>query len=199
MILAAAVMTACASTSVKARRPLITDKTPLGTKTVLVARWFEAHGWCVAEREGDRVLLRLCDQKQPLVLAVLSFRGDVLVQADVRVPVGSSRDGVPMPIHGTSPPGPDPSAPVAGVRPMSARIRDNANELLDALAYELDSRYGRPVDNDAQDRALTWVTDQERITLYLERRSWIVERHTRTADPDVPVQAWPPMTGNALW
>jgi len=182
VVLAVAFVTACGASAVKVRRPLVTDKTPLGTKAGLVECWFAAHGWCVDKRDEDRVRARLCDPTAPVLFTVLTFRDGVLVQADVAVPVGPAQQGALMPYPSVSSPGP---------HQLRSRSGDDANGLLDALAFELETRYGTPVDSGGHEPRLTWVTGQERIVLYLERgRRWIVERHTRVADPEAPARPW---------
>ncbi len=184
LILFAMTAVSCGASNPNVRRPLVTDQTPLGTDSRAVMRWFGSHGWCFAEPEDARVRARLCDHDQPAVSALLTFRDDVLAQVDVLVPVGPARTGAPMPYRAGSPGSPD----------LVERRDDDAGALVDALAHELEARYGKP--SAAGGPGLTWTTDRERIVLYLEwNRRWIIERHARVSDPPAEVnpritEAW---------
>ncbi len=181
LILLAMTAVSCGASNPNVRRPLVTDQTPLGTNARDVMTWFRLHGWCFAEPVDTRVRARLCGHDQAAVSALLTFRDDVLAQVDVLVPVGPGRTGALMPYRSGSP----------GSTNLVAHRDDVANELVDALAYELEARYGKPT--AAGGPGLTWITDRERIVLYLEwNRRWIVERHARVSDP--PPQMNPRIT-----
>jgi hypothetical protein len=180
---------ACSSTvrPAELRRPLVTDQTPLGMGAVDAARWFAGNGWCVDDHDGAIVRVRLCDRTLPPVWTELTFDGGRLVRAEVFVSRGPGRQRLVR----LAPPNLPPRSqePRIGVqyepgpghgpydRGPSYVTDDDTDELLDALAVELEARYGQPRESGSG-RTRTWFVGGEYIVLYVHADGWIVESHT---------------------
>lgn len=142
----------CGGTSL--RRPLVTDQTPLGSTRAQVVAWHRANGWCQTNfppelRRTDVASFRPCDRPDRHRLSVLlAFsRRDELVGAVVTVHV----------------PRPAESVSRTGVLPRRSSPRDQAINVVEGLAVELEARYGAPLKKSWTERA--WATRTELVEL----------------------------------
>jgi hypothetical protein len=141
------------------RRPLVTDKTPLGTPRERVVAWHHANGWC---ETAAPVLTAQVEVFHPcelpdrhMLLVVLAFSADdELVGATVTV-------------HVPPPERPTNALPGSAFRSTAPRgsfdHRHAAVRVMEALATELEARYGAPTTASWTERV--WFTRTERIQL----------------------------------
>lgn len=140
------------------RRPLVTDETPLGTSRERVVAWHLANGWCrtAPVLNADIEAFHPCERPdRDMLWVLLKFSDeDELIGATVTV-------NVPPPERrSTLLAG---SAFWARARVGSFQHRNAAIRVMEALAGEIDARYGAPSRSSWTER--TWFTRTERIQL----------------------------------
>jgi hypothetical protein len=181
----------CGGTSL--RRPLVTDETPLGTPREEVRSWYALNGWCEESRPipttRDVVMYRPCGgEDRRRIATVLRFAEDGTLYAAwvyAKVPSPDStpiRIDMPQTMKVYS--GPisireRPMSPYmqtdASVRRPRPEERDEASEqLVDALAMEIEARHGKG--EEVAPFVRSWKTEREWILMYAQG-TWVVEAH----------------------
>ena len=177
---------ACASSPRELRRPLVTDATPLGMERGEVGRWFRTHGWCFDREVAGTVLVQLCGDAPRPMWAALRFVDRRLVAAAMMVPLQRPRQVTGVPPAPVTYPRFDEGHP--GVRQVprdgpgsyrsgpTSRTVSEAMEVFDALAAELEARYGDPVAHGRAPLTRVWHAPHERVTLVVDH-GWVIEQH----------------------
>lgn len=195
MAVAAVVTAACGPLDRSGARPLVTDGTQLGATRADVKTWHLAHDWCVGRTWASSDEYVTCaprayeGQASDRLRSYFRFDGGRQTASAVYAPVPCTRKDCRRPMGvDTALEGPPFVAFDAGLvaRPTSAG-RDDAlaielpadqRRLLDALALELERRYGPPDWTSPTGTARVWYEGGERIGLFLSRDGlWTVETH----------------------
>jgi hypothetical protein len=149
----------CGATRANLRRPLVTDETPLGMSRAQVVDWHREHGWCADYSPHPAMdVFRPCDRpNRDRMFVLLAFKDDRLAAATVNVtapPPGQQPTGFPAPFT-------QARRSIFFGEPARRQV---AIDIMDALAAELEARYGAPTYASWTERR--WQRADETVRIY---------------------------------
>jgi hypothetical protein len=195
-ILVAAAVAACGPVDKSAKRPLVSDETPLGMARAEVKSWHTGHDWCVGRtwEESDEYVpcndpvMKGAGAEGP-IRSFFHFDGERLISSAVYAPVSCTRAACRHPIQvGTELEGPPFIAFDAGLTetpvdagrgaPPEIELNEDVHNTMDAMRKELERRFGAPVWKNAQETAMVWQGTGEQVGLFVSADArWVVEAH----------------------